>query len=467
MGISIPGLASNLDTTAMITAIMNFEKIPYKNLETKKAAVTSSQTTITNINLKLKTLRDAAIALSDIDSFKSNGAVISDATKLSATVGDNAIPGNYSVKVTQLAKQQVSATGSISLKDNMGGDVKLSAADLTSTITVGGTTFDLNELGLTADNTMEEALTKISDKINTISGVQASVIQTSEGNRTLVVTAKESGVSIGISGTGQFSFGVKPKVEAQLAKIEVNGIEVTSSSNSVKDAIPGVTLQLLAENTTINVEIKQDTDKITAKVEAFVEAYNVAVSLIRENTKKVINEKDAEGNYKNFKTNLQGDSLLRDLQNELSDIVNSVTGPSGQYRLLDQLGIEIDKGITSGALMTGKISFDKDLFKKMLSANPTAVEEMFKGANGLGSITKDRLNNWTKTNGLMDSKMEGYKSEITFISSQMESMNQRLTLKEEALKRQYTQLEVSMTKLKSQQDWMKSQLSALTASNKS
>lgn len=465
MGISIPGLASNLDTTAMITAIMNFEKIPYKNLETKKAAVTSNQTTITNINLKLKTLRDAAIALSDIDSFKSNGAVISDATKLSATVGDNAIPGNYSVKVTQLAKQQVSATGSINLKDSSGGNVKLSAADLTSTITVGGTTFDLNELGLTVDNTMEEALTKISDKINTISGVQASVIQTSEGNRTLVVTAKEPGVSIGISGTGNFSFGAKPKVEAQLAKIEVNGIEVTSSSNSVKDAIPGVTLGLLAENTTINVEIKQDTDKITAKVQAFVDAYNVAVSLIRENTKKVTNEKDADGNYKNFKTNLQGDSLLRDLQNELSDIVNSVTGPGGQYRLLDQLGIEIDKGITSGALMTGKISFDKDLFKQMLSANPTAVEEMFKGTNGLGTITKDRLNNWTKTNGLMDSKMEGYKSEITFISSQMESMSLRLTLKEEALKKQYTQLEVSMTKLKSQQDWMTSQLKALTSSN--
>ncbi|MOA01093.1 flagellar capping protein [compost metagenome] len=95
------------------------------------------------------------------------------------------------------------------------------------------------------------------------------------------------------------------------------------------------------------------------------------------------------------------------------------------------------------------------------------VEEMFKGDRGLGTLFKDNLNNYTKANGLMQSKLDGYESEIKFIDSQMESLQTRLTLREEALKKQYAQLEVNMSKLNSQKTWMTNQLAALTASAKS
>lgn len=467
MGISLTGLASGLDTADIINKLMNIERIPYNNLESKKTNATNTKNIFNNINLKLKTLRDAATNLSDLDSFNLSGAVSSDATKLSAAVGENALNGNYSVEIIQLAKQQVNATGSFQVKE-ANGDAKLfSNSDLLAaqSIEIGGTGLDLDNVELVG-KTFDEALVEISKQINKQFGedVQASLVQTAEGMKSLVVTAKESGKTIDMEGTG--AFALQSKVTAQLAKVKVNGIEVESSSNSVKDAIPGVTLNLLAENTTVNVEVKQDVDKIAARVETFVNAYNDVVNLIRENTKKLTNEKNADGSYKNFRTNLQGDSLLRDLQRELYDIVSSVKGASENDGLF-MIGLEIDKGVTSAALMTGKLNFDKAVFKEKLTADPSMVEQLFKGDQGLGSLAKDRLNDWTKANGLLASRMEGYDTEIKFINDQMESMNQRLIIKEEALKKQYVQLEVALSQLNTQKEWMAGQLNALTASSKS
>ncbi|MDU2241224.1 MAG: flagellar filament capping protein FliD, partial [Paenibacillus sp.] len=293
--------------------------------------------------------------------------------------------------------------------------------------------------------------------------VQASVVQRSEGVKSLVITAKETGKTVDISGTG--SFKMWEKVAAQPAILEVNNLSVTSTSNTVANAIPGVTLQLLAENSTVNVEVKQDTDKLASKVDDFVKAYNDVVKLIRENTKKIENTKGSDGSYTNFKTNLQGDSTLRDLQSELYDIVNSVVGSSDNLKLLSDIGLEIDKGVTSASLMTGELSFDKDKFKKKLAENPEAVAELFQRENGLGTLAKDRLYGWTSTNGLIAMRIQGLQSDIDFITDQMESMNERLKLKEEALNKQFSQLEVALSNLQNQQSWLAGQLNSLMSSS--
>ncbi|MDU2242269.1 MAG: flagellar cap protein FliD N-terminal domain-containing protein, partial [Paenibacillus sp.] len=123
MGVSLTGLASGMDTASLITQLMNLEKVPYTNLESKKTAITNNKSIFNNINLKLKTLRDAATALSDIGAFNVSSATSSDSTKLTATGGENAINGSYSVKVIQLAKQQVNATAGMQVTDANGEDI--------------------------------------------------------------------------------------------------------------------------------------------------------------------------------------------------------------------------------------------------------------------------------------------------------------------------------------------------------
>ncbi|GIO86572.1 flagellar hook-associated protein 2 [Paenibacillus faecis] len=465
MGVALTGLASGLNTQSLIKGLMDIERVPYQKLETKKNTLTNNKSIFNSINLKLKSLRDAASAFTDLGSFQVSSAVSSDTSKLTATGGGSSVNGNYTVEVGRLAKQQMNATNSIQVKGTDGKDIKFSADDLAAakSISIGGKSIVLSDdLDLT-NKSYSDALSAIAGQINKQFGdVQASVVQTSDGYKSLVVTAKD-GKTIDMSGTG--SFTLNNKVTAQPATLKVNGIDITSSSNTVKDAIPGVTLQLLAEGSTVNVEVKQDADKITEKVQTFVDAYNDVVKLIRENTKKIENKKDANGNYIDFKTNLQSDSLLRQLNSELYDIVSGVSGSKDGFRLLSDIGLEIDKGKKSASEMTGVLSFDKDVFKKKLTDNPSQVEELFNGDAGLGTLAKDRIYNYTKANGLMELKRKGFEEDINFIDDEMENMEVRLTQKEERLTKQYTQMEVALSKLKNQQSWMAGQINSLMSSN--
>lgn len=465
MGVALTGLASGLNTQSLIKGLMDIERVPYQKLETKKNTLTNNKSIFNSINLKLKSLRDAASAFTDLGSFQVSSAVSSDTSKLMATGGGSSVNGNYTVEVGRLAKQQMNATNSIQVKGTDGKDIKFSADDLAEakSISIGGKSIVLSDdLDLT-NKSYSDALSAIAGQINKQFGdVQASVVQTSDGYKSLVVTAKD-GKTIDMSGTG--SFTLNNKVTAQPATLKVNGIDITSSSNTVKDAIPGVTLQLLAEGSTANVEVKQDADKITEKVQTFVDAYNDVVKLIRENTKKIENKKDANGNYIDFKTNLQSDSLLRQLNSELYDIVSGVSGSKDGFRLLSDIGLEIDKGKKSASEMTGVLSFDKDVFKKKLSDNPSQVEDLFNGDAGLGTLAKDRIYNYTKANGLMELKRKGFEEDINFIDDEMENMEVRLTQKEERLTKQYTQMEVALSKLKNQQSWMAGQINSLMSSN--
>jgi len=488
MGVSIPGLASGLQTDTLIAKLMSIEKIPYNNLQVKKTNIDNNKSVFNNINLKLKTLRDAATNLSDLDSFKVNGATSSDPSKVAVTAGDNAISGNYSIEVLQLAKPHVITMGSFAVGTKENPEVFNAALFEGTEINVNGKIIKISSNGGTDDTdqsitldltgkTVEDALSEIAKAINNgqDAGVQASIIQTESGKKSLVLTAKKSGeeheIKTDVTGAGASHFAIDNGMgqAAQNAKFKVNGVTINSSSNTITDAVPGMTFQLLAEKSTVNVEVKQDVDKIASKIDAFVKAYNEVIDLIKENTKKITNEKDSDGNYKNFKTNLQGDSLLRDLQNELYGIVSSVgaNGNSDGFKILSQIGLEVDKGVTSAALMTGKLSFDKELFKEKIAKDPAAVEELFRGDNGLGSVAKDRLKDWTSANGLMQMKMDGYQSQIDFITDQMESMNQRLILKEDALNKKFTAMEVSLSKLQSQQSWMTTQLNSIIANSKS
>ncbi|EBK2060133.1 hypothetical protein AAL85_25450, partial [Salmonella enterica subsp. enterica serovar Typhi] len=185
---------------------------------------------------------------------------------------------------------------------------------------------NVNIAGLNlSGKTMGEALNAIAAEINKTEGVvvQASVIQTSSGMKSLVLTAKEYGTgnSITVSDSdGSKDWGFTQAQAAADAEIVVNGLVINSSSNTVKDAIPGVTLTLSnAGSTTVKVE--QDVDAVTSKVEAFVKAYNDIIKTIKENTPKSTENSDGS-----LSLTLQSDPMLRSLRNQLGDMMNAVFG---------------------------------------------------------------------------------------------------------------------------------------------
>lgn len=482
MTISFTGLASGFDSASYIDAIMAQEKLPLKRLETKKQVTTAYQNVFKSLNTKLSTLKDAATALSDLDSFKAVKASSSDTTKLSATADSSAIAAEYSVVVKSLAQKHVVASSSFD------ASAEFKYANFSNTLKIGEyTTTDENGDPVTADSidltklqlegkTVGEALNIIASHINSLTDgkVQASVIQTKDGEKSLVLTSKESGKANKIQfETNSSNWGFNEKQPAVDAEISVNGIDIASSTNTIKDAIPGVTLSL-SNTGSSTVTIAQDIDAITSKVEAFVKAYNDIINTIKENTQKSTENSDGT-----LSLTLQGDSTMRSLRTQLADIMNAVVGDTKGFRLPSDIGLEIDKGITSAALMTGTITFDKTLFKQKLQENPEEVEKMFRNSgvefinekgeqtviNGIGTIFKNVMKEWTDSvEGVITSKIKGYDSEISFLTDQIQSMSDRLDIKEAALKKKFVNLEVVMSSLNSQSDWISTQLTALTKS---
>lgn len=468
MGVSISGLSgSGLDTSALITAIMNQEKVPLNKLETKKAVTTAYKDFFTALNTKMVTLKDSATTLSDLSSYKKYAATSSDATKLSASVGDVATSGEYSVNVKFLAQKQVVSSKSYNISDKYTGN------ELPTELTINGKVFETSKLGLSSEATVGDALTALSKEINKFedAGVQASVIQTESGKMSLVLTANKAGVANGvatdfISSNSSWVFAENQK--AQDAEITVNGVTIKSSTNTVEDGIPGVKLTLTGTGSS-TVKVNQDIDGLATKIQTFVTAYNDIITTIRDNTKKSTTNSDGT-----LSLTLMGDSLLRDLQSQFNSMMNQIVGDTQGYKLLSDIGLEVDKGVTSASLMTGKITFDSALFKEKMKANPEAVQKMLSGTStsgtvsaGMATMFKNNLQEWTNSvDGFITSKIKGYNSDISFLSEQITNMSNRLDMKQAALNKKYANMEVVLSSLNSQSDYVSNILKSLTNSSK-
>ncbi|MNB76727.1 Flagellar hook-associated protein 2 [compost metagenome] len=477
MSTSITGLASGFDSAAYIEAIMKQEKVPLTNLQTKKDNTTAYKNFFTALNTKMATLKDAATALSDLSTFTKNSATSSDTTKLSVTAGDSAVAGTYSVNVTSLATQQVSGSSAIKVVDGSGNKLQFDATAAGSILTIsGGTNINLADYN---GQDMDKALSGIAAKINqTSSSVTASIVQTSSTEQRLVLTSKNTGEasSFAVTETGSFwGFPATPQQKAADAVFTVNGIDVHSSTNEVKDAIPGVTLTLTNTGSS-TVKVSQDTDSIITKINTFVSAYNDIVTTIRNNTTKSTQNDDGS-----LSLTLQGDPLLRDLMSQLNDWMNTPIGTTKGLNLLSDIGLEIDKGVTSASLMTGKITFDSDAFKAKMLEDPAGVQKLLSGTVtstdpvtneeittpiGMGAVFKKNLQSWNNSvDGLITSKIKGYDSEITYLSESIQNMSDRLDQREESLKKQYANLEVVMSSLNNQKSYVSSILASFTKSS--
>lgn len=480
MGFSIGGLASGLDTGMMIEKLMMLESIPYNNLEQKKKDFSGFQSYFRNLNTKLSTLRDKAADLTLNANFKLTSTKSSDEQAVKAVGSDNAVTGNYQVTVDKLAKSHV-------IKANEFNSTDDSSSFENQTISFGqpdGTEVTVTLKGKTYGEMLENLKNDINKNSKTVS---ASLVETSPGKKTLVLTSVKTGVEnafhqgsggssgIGITGSGSIlndlgllSGGNFQEVQAaQNAQLKVNGLSVTSSSNEVKGVIDGVTLQLQKESSSAMITVGQDSDKVLEKVKGFVDAFNEVRKLIRDGMAKP-EEKPKDDKTPYRKTTLQGDSTLRQLDMELGSWMSSNIAGLGT---LADLGIEIDKD-KKGADMTGAIVFDEKKFKEALERDPEKVIAMFNAdetdssgnkKQGIATILSEELRTWTsKANGILQSRVNGYDSEISFITESMSKMEDRLTLKEQQLKRQFTAMEVALSKLKNEQSWLTSQINGLS-----
>ena len=361
--LSSPGLGSNLDVNSIVTKLMAVESQPLTALDTKEASFQAKLSAYGNLKGALASFQSAVGGLRNSAQFQSLTATPADPSVLSASAVTGAQVGNYAVQVSQLSQPESAiAAGQTNISATIGSGAATTLTFQFGTIS-GGTLSNgkytgagfaqdaAQASGSVVINSSNNSLAGIRDAINAAGiGVNASIIN--DGSATpyrLVLTAEGSGAAssmrIGVSGdaTLQTLLGQDPAGTQNLtqtaaaldANLTINGIAVTSHSNTVADAIQGVTLSLSKIGST-SVNVAASTAATQAGVNAFVNAYNDLSKTLTSLTAYNAATKTAGA--------LQGDFTAQTIQTRMRSTLTTVlTGSSGSLTQLSQIGVSFQK----------------------------------------------------------------------------------------------------------------------------
>ncbi|MBL8726010.1 MAG: flagellar filament capping protein FliD [Planctomycetes bacterium] len=444
-GISFGGLASGLDSKAIINALVAVERRPIAQLETKKTSLNRQKSLYSDLGGLLEKLNTASRALKTTTEFLKMKGTSDDPNVLTVSATSAAAPGAHTVRVLQLATAQINAsTGSASATTSNGSWGEF-------TLTVGST-----QVPITPTSTSLEG---IASAINTAAtdqslGVRAEVVDTGgTGNSRYqlvmrsLATGLANGFTIGdVDGDPAFASvmnGLAGNRVAQAldARVQVNGVLVTRPTNSVAGAIAGVTLDLKAipnPNKDVIVTIAADASETAKKVQDFVDAYNKVVDFAVEQ-----NTLGSDGKAKNP---LFGDTTLRSLRSALRSVVGGEVTTTGNqaYQMLAQIGVRADT--------QGRLTLTQSKFEEALTADQQAVAKIFTDStNGLGKRLETTVKQYTDSvDGLLKTRRDGFDRLVSQTQSRIDQGEKRLALYQKQLETKYSNLETLMTRLQSQ-----------------
>ena len=438
--ITFGGLASGIDTNSIITELMKIERRPIDRLENDKNYLQTRLKAFSDFESKLNELKSSFEALDTSREFRSYSVNPASEEFFTVDANSTAAPGSYGIEVVNLAQVQKD----VSVGYSSSSDGIFSAG----TIDINGTVITVND---------GDSLADIVDAINTANtgttptGVSAALINdgTSNGYRIVLTgedasttfTATVSGVS---DGTTALSFSNTQT--AQQATVKIDGITIVSDNNTLKNAIPGVTLNLLKANAsgeTTHLGVDVDSDEIRNKINAFISAYNDIVKFVAD---------QQDSSWAN-------DSGLQGTKRRLQSFLTTAIGGTSKYQTLIDIGIKTNKD-------DGTISLDSGTFNEALNTNFEDVEKLFIGETGVDGIAKkftDYLDGITDSvNGLYASRKSSTDSNIRRIDNNIESMERRLEQREKILRAQFDAMETLMSSLNASSSYLAQQMSAIS-----
>ncbi|MDG1499201.1 MAG: flagellar filament capping protein FliD [Planctomycetota bacterium] len=449
--LSFGGLASGLDTTAIINALVGAEAIPITLEEGKQATEEAKLSLMSNFEGLVKTLQDKADEMKSISTFLSHIVTPSTEGYANFTVTGAPTAGSHTLEVLALAAAEKWGSNGFADPDTTqldGGSISFDYGGTAYSVVVDPASSTLND---------------IASAINAQAGdaVSATVINTGTDlspSYELVMTGKDTGEDFALEnmnvtgfGNGPLDFGSSPLVAASNASLVVDGLTVERSDNDFSGVVPGITIDAIAvTNTPITFGVTVDQDAVKEKMKEFIDAYNAVSSFIQVQSR--FSEDDgAEGE-------LFGDKILQTVNSKLySGFIaadpSAVIADTEGYSAISLLGLEIDQN--------GNLTMDEEEFGEKLSGNIELFADFF-GNETTGAFAKlsgelDYLLDSTGTDfngdpldGLFAIRKEGLNSKISDFKDRIEDMNYRLDKFEGALVTKYAALEVLMAKLQVQ-----------------
>jgi flagellar hook-associated protein 2 len=455
--ISIPGLASGLNSAAIISEIISIDSQPLIQLEIEQAGVEEQSTQLTSIQSSLTTLVNDALNLSSPALFDSTQSVSSSNPSLiTATATTGAAIGGYEVDVSQLATaaQRTYTYASPASDDQI--------------------TIDGQSLTISAGESMQDFVNQVNSDSSL--DVQAAIT----GSNTLVLSSTSTGLQSGSyiqvsDGGGSLSEIGADAYAGQDAEFTVNSVSGSSSSNTVTNAIAGVTLTLGGVTSTnsgpVTVVVSPpsaDASSIEAAINQFVTDYNNTVNAVEAQLAQQP-VSGAQSTSQAQQGTLYSDTDLTALLNNMRQMMyTALSGlPSGMAALSD---IGITTGAPSGyaapssSSLAGDLSVDSSTLGSAIASNPSGVQSIL---SSFGIAFEALVAPESDPGGIISQRISDNQDQVNNMSDQINVMESALTQQQTQLEQEYSNLESVISKSNSELTQLTSEIGTLGTSTSS
>lgn len=444
------GIGTGLDIAGIVQQLVQAEGAPKTlRLNAEEAKVQSKLSALGTLRSSLAGFRDTVAKLEDIEKFQGRQVSLSSPDFITATSTSNAAPGSYRVVVQQLASAHKLQSAGVLLASPEVGTGTLQ-------ISIGEQTFDV----------------VVDEESNTLAGIAAAInaseagarvvatVVTGESEARLTITARATGEdnaiqvsqSGGNGGLAALVNGLTPLQQALDAEALIDGVLVTSSTNTISGALVGLDVTLVAADPDEATQLTVDYDRTAARktIEDLVKGYNAVVDAI-----KSVSSYDAATKVGGP---LFGDAGVRNIVYQLRrELTANVTGLSGSFDMLNEIGITAD--------LDGKLSIDAAKLDAAFAADFDGVGELFAAEDvGVAARLSSLLAPYLDNGGTFDSRTAGLKSSIDDINDRREALALRLTALQARYTQQFVALDSLLAQLQTTSNFLNQQLGNLPGS---
>ena len=473
--VSSAGLGSGLDVNSIITQLMAIERQPLTALQTKATTIQSTVSEYGKIKSAVSTLRDLSFKLASATTWGQTVGSSSNTAAVNATTTTGSAPGNYSVEVQKLASVQTNATGVFGAASTLVGAGTLHIE--LGTYGAGQTSFTPKAGATAVDITIAatDKLSDVRDKINAAgAGVTALIMTDATGSRLLLrsnasgaenafrtTVADADGGNADAAGLSALAFdptaGAAVMTQNQTAAnaaATINGLAVTSPSNTLANIVDGLTLTLSAVTTApVSVDVVTDKESLKKTITGFAEAYSALTKLISTDTKYDATTKRGGP--------LQGDSAAVALQRQMRNLAGTSSGASTTFGHLSDIGLELQR---DGSMTVNATKIDNAL------ANVTELKKLFSNSNltdptqdGFAKRFRVMTDAMLAADGSLSTRTDGLAQRLTKNQKDQDALSVRLAATEKRMRAQYTALDATMAKLNGVSSFVTQQINAFNA----
>jgi flagellar hook-associated protein 2 len=457
--ITSSGLVSGIDTASIVDQLVALESRPITLLQKQQSGFKNQVSILGSI---VSTLADLQTAAADLGT---NGVlsaqVDSSNTGFTATPGKGALAGRYSVRVDQIAQASKwrSAAFDSGASGVLAGTLQLSIKGtsyptsgpitITDGMSLADVAYAIRQSGAPVSATVLTGWDTVNAK--TVSYLSITARDTGFDTASGAASALQVQFTAG-TGTGQDP-GFAETQAAKNAAFNVDGVDFVRQSNTVTDAITGLTLALKQGaispspvGVTEDLVLSGDATATQAKLQKFVDAYNGVMSLVQQQLNV---NKDTDR-----LSTLAGDPAMRGLQSALHSILTNVVSGLPGVRTLADAGVKTGRD--------GTLSIDATTFASALSRDPAALDSLFSTpGSGLSAFVANLVKQQTDASyGVLIADQKGLNARSTAIDDQIAVIQRRVDAYKANLVRQFTAMESVLSNLKATSNYMTSQAAA-------